>query len=109
MVYGNWQPLDQDGSKVTHTVSGGLDYWVLTTTDGTQYHFGREKLQGWTTGKPQTSSLWKVPVYGNHTGEPCHQSTFDASNCDQPWRWNLDSVKPGCGAAPAGATWSRGR
>jgi hypothetical protein len=24
--------------------------------------------------------------------EPCRQSTFDASNCDQPWRWNLDYV-----------------
>jgi RHS repeat-associated protein len=89
---GTWHPVSEDGSRIAHVTSGGLDYWQVTTTDGTQYFFGRERLQGWTSGQPVTSSLWKVPVFGNNPNEPCNATTFDASVCDQPWRWNLDYV-----------------
>ena len=44
------------------------------------------------TGNKVTNSVWTVPVFGNHSGEPCYRSTFDASYCPQAWRWNLDYV-----------------
>lgn len=68
------------------------DCWRLTTADGTQYYFGRNKLPGWTTGKSTTNSAWTVPVFGNNTGEPCYNATFSAASCVQAWRWNLDYV-----------------
>ncbi|MEQ4305790.1 RHS repeat-associated core domain-containing protein [Plantactinospora sp. B6F1] len=95
-----WHLRSDDGSRVErhHDTSLGNgdkdgEYWVVTTRDGTQYHFGRNKLPGWSDDThAQTNSAWTVPVFGNHAGEPCHKSTFDASHCDQAWRWNLDYV-----------------
>ncbi|WP_344921786.1 RHS repeat-associated core domain-containing protein [Plantactinospora mayteni] len=95
-----WHMRSDDGSRVelwkdTSLGNGDYDgeYWVVTTRDGTQYHFGRNKLPGWAGGtQAQTQSAWTVPVFGNHEGEPCHKSTFDASHCAQAWRWNLDYV-----------------
>jgi RHS repeat-associated protein len=92
----HWHLRNDDGTRIqrrTSAVNGDNDgeYWVVTTTDGTQYWFGRNRLPGWTTGN-DTNSAWTAPVYGNHTGEPCHQSTFAASSCAQAWRWNLDYV-----------------
>ncbi|SDI90723.1 RHS repeat-associated core domain-containing protein [Frankineae bacterium MT45] len=73
-----------------------FDCWRLTTADGTQYYFGRNKLPGWTTGSPTTNSAWYVPVYGALAGQPCNQTAanggFAASSCKQAWRWNLDYV-----------------
>ena len=66
--------------------------WVVTTTDGTKYYFGKTKLPGWATGKELTDSTWTVPVFGDDTGDPCHASTFATSSCVQGWRWNLDYV-----------------
>jgi len=68
------------------------DCWRLTTSDGTQYYFGLNKLPGWAAGSATTNSTWTVPVFGNDTGEPCHGTTFAASSCQQAWRWNLDYV-----------------
>lgn len=68
------------------------EYWKVTTTDGTQYYFGRERLPGWVSGNPETNSVFTVPVFGNQPGEPCNASTFDTSWCQQGWRWNLDHV-----------------
>ena len=53
---------------------------------------GCNRLPGWTSGKPETQSAWTVPVFGNNTGEPCHDATFATSWCQQAWRWNLDYV-----------------
>ena len=53
----------------------------VTTTDGTQYFFGSTP-----------ASTWTVPVFGNHTGEPCHGTAFIDSDCVQAWRWMLDKV-----------------
>ncbi|MFE9747094.1 RHS repeat-associated core domain-containing protein [Saccharothrix saharensis] len=94
---GAWRLRTDDGSRierVTGKDNGDNDgeSWKVTTKDGTQYFFGLNKLPGWTTGKQVTNSAWTVPVFGNHANEPCRQSTFDASWCQQAWRWNLDYV-----------------
>jgi RHS repeat-associated protein len=96
-----WHNRAEDGSKIeklTGASNGDTgdaaygdvgEYWRVTTTDGTQYYFGLDDLPGETT---DTNSTLTVPVFGNHSGEPCHQSTFAASDCVQAWRWNLDYV-----------------
>lgn len=99
---GKWRLQDDDGTRFEHltgTAQGcaangttSTDCWRMTTTDGTQYYFGLNRLPGWTTGKAETASTWTVPVFGNDTGEPCHAATFAASSCMQAWRWNLDYV-----------------
>lgn len=77
--------------RLTGATNGDSDgeYWRVTGTDGTQYYFGRNKLPGQGS---DTASTWSVPVYGNHPGEPCHDTAFADSDCSQAWRWNLDYV-----------------
>jgi RHS repeat-associated protein len=94
-----WHPKNDDGSKVeklTGAVNGDEDngeHWKVTSPDGTQYFFGLNRLNNWVTGKEETNSTWRVPVFGNDSGEPCHKSTgFADSWCYQGWRWNLDMV-----------------
>ncbi|MGW1937927.1 polymorphic toxin-type HINT domain-containing protein [Streptomyces goshikiensis] len=95
-----WKPSTDDGSRVERVYdspgnnSGDADseYWRVTTTDGTQYWFGKNRLPGWTTGKEETKSVNTVPVFGNHTGEQGHGSDFASSSEMQGWRWNLDYV-----------------
>ncbi|MCW2541934.1 MAG: hypothetical protein JWN95_3659, partial [Frankiales bacterium] len=94
---GAWHLSPDDGTKVEHltgATNGDNDgeYWLLTTTDGTKYYFGKNRITGWATGNPETQSTWTAPVYGNDSGEPCHGATFAASACTQAWRWNLDYV-----------------
>lgn len=94
---GVWRLQSDDGTKIeklTGASNGDNDgeHWVITTTDGTRYYFGLDKLPGYSTGKPTTQSAWTVPVYGNQPGEPCYASTFATSSCAQAWRWNLDYV-----------------
>jgi RHS repeat-associated protein len=94
---GAWRLKNDDGSRVEHLTgaangANGGEYWRLTTTDGTQYFFGLNRLSGWTSGRPTTNSAWTVPVYGNNPGEPCHQSDFASSWCMQATQWNLDYV-----------------
>ncbi|SEE15662.1 intein C-terminal splicing region/RHS repeat-associated core domain-containing protein [Streptomyces sp. 3213] len=89
-----------DGTKIdriygsdTNVRSNGAhndEYWRVTTTDGTRYYFGYNKLPGWVSGNETTDSTWTVPVYGDDDGEPCHQTAFADSWCQQAWRWNLD-------------------
>ena len=95
-----WHMRSETGWRVqrlTGASNGDNDgeYWVVTTTDGTQYYFGLNRLSGYTGTAPAnkvTSSVFTVPVYGNNAGEPCHQSTYAASSCAQGWQWNLDYV-----------------
>ncbi|HEY4024864.1 MAG TPA: RHS repeat protein, partial [Candidatus Dormibacteraeota bacterium] len=94
---GAWHPKADDGSRIEHLTgasNGALngEYWRVTTANGTQYYFGLNHLPGWSSGKRVTSSTWTVPVFGNNPGEPCYQSSFDKSWCQQAWRWNLDYV-----------------
>lgn len=93
---GAWKLRNDDGSRM-ELLTGAQgspdndgEYWKLTTSDGTQYFFGKTKRYA---GDPLTSNAtWTVPVAGNQPGEPCHASTFSASFCDQAWRWNVDYV-----------------
>ncbi|MGW6965865.1 polymorphic toxin-type HINT domain-containing protein [Streptomyces zaomyceticus] len=95
---GKWRFAADDGSKVDKFVGAvngdeNGEHWRISTTDGTEYYFGRNRLPGWTTGKEETSSVWTTPVFGNNTGEPCYNATFTSASCQQAWRWNLDYVK----------------
>ncbi|MFE3314269.1 polymorphic toxin-type HINT domain-containing protein [Embleya sp. NPDC059213] len=104
---GKWKPGSDDGTRIEQkfdAAGNGDDNgenWVVTTPDGTRYHFGLNKLPGWTTGKPTTDSVLTVPVFGNHPNEPCHQTAFANSSCVQGWRWNLDYVEDTHGNAMA--------
>ncbi|MEV0234725.1 RHS repeat-associated core domain-containing protein [Nonomuraea sp. NPDC050786] len=107
MVFENnvWRPKNDDGTRVERVTrndpqANGDDngeYWKVTTTDGTQYYFGLNRLPGWRADRPAaeqptTQSTWTMPVFGNDTGEPCRATTFAASACKQAYRWNLDYV-----------------
>ncbi|MBG0855073.1 ricin-type beta-trefoil lectin domain protein [Streptomyces spinoverrucosus] len=86
---------DVVGKDVTHTSNNGDnngEFWRVTTSDGTQYYFGLNRLPGWTSGKPETNSVLNVPVAGNHSTDPCHATKFQDSFCDQGWRFQLDYV-----------------
>ncbi|MDT0530454.1 polymorphic toxin-type HINT domain-containing protein [Micromonospora sp. DSM 115977] len=93
-----WRFATDDGSKVERlsgAVNGDNDgeYWRVTTTNGTEYYFGMNRLPGWTSGKEETKSAWTLPIYGDDSGEPCYNATFTSAYCDQAWRWSLDYVK----------------
>nr|BFE74511.1 hypothetical protein GCM10020092_078120 [Actinoplanes digitatis] len=94
---GHYSLKDDDGSKVerltgaTNGANGG-EYWKITTSDGTQYFFGLNRIAGWATGNPTTNSAFTVPVFGNNPGEPCYNATFASAACNQAWQWNLDYV-----------------
>ncbi|MER6391230.1 polymorphic toxin-type HINT domain-containing protein [Streptomyces sp. NPDC001523] len=95
-----WKLSNDDGSRVERIYdtpgnnSGDADseYWRVTTTDGSQYWFGKNRLPGWTTGKEETKSVNSVPVFGNHAGEQGNKTDFASSSEVQGWRWNLDYV-----------------
>ncbi|MFD5574017.1 sugar-binding protein, partial [Streptomyces cadmiisoli] len=95
-----WTTSSGDGSKVellkdTSLANGDADgeYWKVTTRDGTQYFFGRNRLPGWSDGKAETDSVFTVPVASNHPGEPCYKANdFAGSFCEEGWQWNLDYV-----------------
>ncbi|MEV0269726.1 RHS repeat-associated core domain-containing protein [Hamadaea sp. NPDC050747] len=83
-----WHLRDDDGTYVQRKTGGPNgdndgEWWLVRATDGTQYWFG---------GRTGSSSTLTVPVYGNHTGEPCHTSSFTTSACTQAYRWQLDYV-----------------
>ncbi|MFB8395187.1 DUF5615 family PIN-like protein [Streptomyces yangpuensis] len=93
-----WHPASDSGEKVeklTGAVNGDNDgeHWKITTTDGTQYFFGLNRLPGWKDAStPTTNSAWTAPVFGNQAGEPCYNASFASAWCKQAWRWQLDYV-----------------
>ncbi|MFV2020396.1 hypothetical protein ACFHVL_17980, partial [Micromonospora sp. LOL_023] len=95
---GKWRLANDDGSRIEllpnrHGYTEGGEAWRLTTTDGTQFYFGRQRLPGWNTGDRETDSVMGQAVFSNHTWEPCYQSTgFLSSRCFMAYRWNLDYV-----------------
>ncbi|MTD56099.1 RHS repeat-associated core domain-containing protein [Amycolatopsis pithecellobii] len=95
---GSWHPVADNGSRVELLTGAGNgaangEYWKITTTDGTQYFFGRNAGPGY-TNQGTTNSTWTTPVYGAHPGDPCYNAAgFAASSCTQAWRWNLDYVE----------------
>lgn len=95
---GEWHMSSDDGSKVeklTGATNGDNDgeYWRITTSDGTEYYFGQNRLPGWASGNEETNSTWTAPVFGDDSGEPCYNATFTSAHCQQAWRWSLDYVK----------------
>jgi RHS repeat-associated protein len=103
---GKYRPKNDDGSRIEHLtgatnyVKNG-EYWKVTTPDGIQYYFGRNRLPNWVSGNPETNSAWDVPVYSNNPGEPCYNATFASASCPMGWRWNLDYVVDPRGNAEA--------
>ncbi|MFI7416742.1 RHS repeat-associated core domain-containing protein [Nonomuraea sp. NPDC049684] len=100
-----WKFKNDDGTRIEHlfnTVNGddNGEHWRVTTTDGTQYYFGLNRLPGW-NGSGATKSALTVPVFGNNSGEPCHGGSFADSWCQQAYRWNLDYVVDPSGNAMA--------
>ncbi|MEU9197547.1 polymorphic toxin-type HINT domain-containing protein [Streptomyces hundungensis] len=97
-----WHPTTDSGEKVeklTGAANGDNngEHWKITTTDGTQYFFGLNRLPGWQDhgadpDDPTTQSTWTVPVFGNQSGEPCYNASFADAWCQQAWRWQLDYV-----------------
>ncbi|WP_411148524.1 RHS repeat-associated core domain-containing protein [Streptomyces sp. A30] len=95
---GKWHLSGDEGSKVeqlTGATNGDNDgeHWRVTTTNGTEYYFGLNRLPGWATGNEETASTWTAPVFGDDSGEPCYNATFTSAHCKQAWRWSLDYVK----------------
>ncbi|WP_146108040.1 RHS repeat-associated core domain-containing protein [Actinokineospora auranticolor] len=97
---GAWHPQSDDGSRVelvedTAPGNNGTyrgQFWKITTTDGTQYFFGRTRGPGH-TNQERTNSAYPVRVYSPRNGDPCYNSAgFAQSWCDMGWRWNLDYV-----------------
>ena len=97
---GTYRLTNDDGTRIELLTDTGLgngdnngEYWKVTTTDGTQYFFGRHRRPAYPTDTAVTNSAWTAPVYGNHPGEPCYEAgDFSGSRCTQAWRWNLDYV-----------------
>ncbi|WP_433336145.1 polymorphic toxin-type HINT domain-containing protein [Spirillospora sp. CA-294931] len=92
-----WRPRNDDGSTVERLTgaSNGDDdgeWWRVTTLEGVQYIFGKDRPDDWSSGKDETNSAWTVPVFGDDSGEPCHKDAFKDAWCNQAWRWNLDHV-----------------
>ncbi|WP_423461987.1 RHS repeat domain-containing protein [Promicromonospora sp. MS192] len=88
--------LNADGSVTSTPAWNGdndKEWWKVTTSDGTEYYFGRDKTAA---DGLLTYAAWKVRVFGNHPGEPCYKAAADggfaSSGCDQAWRWNLEYV-----------------
>ena len=93
-----------DGTQVQLLTgaSNGLwdgQYWLVTTTDGTQYYFGLNHLPGTSSGGVATNSAWGVPVYCPGSSDPCYSSsTGNDSWQTLGWQWNLDYVVSPLGA-----------
>ncbi|WP_280876848.1 RHS repeat-associated core domain-containing protein [Streptomyces pseudovenezuelae] len=92
-----WRLKQDDGTRVERRTGGfnsddNKEYWVVTTTDGTRYFFGKGKRESEAADAENTGSSWEVPVFGDDKDEPCHKDTFKDSRCQQTWRWNLDYV-----------------
>jgi RHS repeat-associated protein len=103
---GTWH-AEADGNEKVSYVTGGSNgthdggYWVVTTPDGTSYYFGMNQLPGYASGDAATNSAWTIPVFATASGQPCYNSTFANSWCNQAWRWNLDYVTDPHGDAVA--------
>ncbi|MEU8410185.1 RHS repeat-associated core domain-containing protein [Micromonospora sp. NPDC048842] len=104
-----WKMQNDTGAVVTRVMNSGngsgtkdTDYWRVTERDGTVYEFGRNRLPGWTTNKPETKSVDHIPVYSAHSGDPCYNAAgFSSSVCTMAYRWNLDYAKDVHGNAMA--------
>ncbi|MGW7824871.1 RHS repeat-associated core domain-containing protein [Streptomyces puniciscabiei] len=86
---------DERVERLTGATNGAQsgEYFRVTTPNGTQYTFGLNKLPGWASGDATTNSVLTEPVYATASGQPCYNTTWANSWCQQGYRWMLDYVK----------------
>ncbi|MGW4892309.1 RHS repeat-associated core domain-containing protein [Kitasatospora sp. NPDC004240] len=100
---GAWRLQSDDGSKVEQLTGApravgdqdyrDMEYWRITTPDGTEYYFGRNHLPGGDGTDPATNSVLTASVYSPKNGDPCYSgATGLGSWCQMAWRWQLDYV-----------------
>ncbi|MFI9366750.1 polymorphic toxin-type HINT domain-containing protein [Kitasatospora sp. NPDC053057] len=100
---GVWHFESDDGSKIEQLTgapkAGGdvdyrdMEYWRVTTPDGTQYYFGRNHLPDGDGSDPAANSVLTTPVYSPNSGDPCYSAAAGKSSwCQMAWRWQLDYV-----------------
>lgn len=89
----------EDGTKIerlTGRDNGAWkgEAWKLTTTDGTRYYFGANKLPGGDATDPAAKSVSTVPVYWPGAADKCLGAESPATGSWQSmaWQWNLDYV-----------------
>jgi RHS repeat-associated protein len=93
-----WHPQNDDGTSVQllQNASNGLwngEYWLVTTSDGTQYYFGLDHFPTGNGSDTSSQAAWGEPVYNPNKTDPCYQaSAGSSSECFMGWRWNLDYV-----------------
>ncbi|MGW5343309.1 polymorphic toxin-type HINT domain-containing protein [Streptomyces sp. NPDC004050] len=90
---------NDDGTKVERLTGQRNSAWKgeafkVTTTDGTQYYFGSNRLPGGDGTDPEAKSVSTVPVYFNSGRDKCLGADTPANGTWQQlgWQWNLDYV-----------------
>ncbi|MFB7468246.1 polymorphic toxin-type HINT domain-containing protein [Streptomyces sp. NPDC056224] len=88
-----------DGTKIERLTGQRNPAWKgegfkVTTTDGTQYYFGSNRLPGGDGTDPEAKSVSTVPVYFNSGQDKCLGADTPANGTWQQlgWQWNLDYV-----------------
>ncbi|MER7467080.1 RHS repeat-associated core domain-containing protein [Streptomyces sp. NPDC097981] len=88
-----------DGTKIERLTGQRNAAWngeafKVTTTDGTQYYFGSNRLPGGDGTDPEAKSVSTVPVYFNSGQDKCLGAQTPANGSWQQlgWEWNLDYV-----------------
>ncbi|MFF9983246.1 polymorphic toxin-type HINT domain-containing protein [Streptomyces erythrochromogenes] len=88
-----------DGTKIERLTGQRNSAWKgeafkVTTTDGTQYYFGSNRLPGGDGTDPQANSVSTVPVYFNSGQDRCLGADTPANGTWKQlgWQWNLDYV-----------------
>ncbi|WP_331721196.1 polymorphic toxin-type HINT domain-containing protein [Streptomyces sp. NBC_00454] len=89
----------EDGTKIERLTGQRNAAWKgegfkVTTTDGTQYYFGANRLPGGDGTDPEAKSVSTVPVYFNSGQDKCLGAETPANGSWQQlgWQWNLDYV-----------------
>ncbi|MEV7446351.1 polymorphic toxin-type HINT domain-containing protein [Streptomyces sp. NPDC091204] len=88
-----------DGTKIERLTGQRNSAWKgegfkVTTTDGTQYYFGSNRLPGGDGTDPEAKSVSTVPVYFNSGRDTCLGADTPANGTWQQLgrQWNLDYV-----------------
>lgn len=88
-----------DGTKIERLTGQRNAAWKgegfkVTTTDGTQYYFGSNRLPGGDGTDQEAKSVSTVPVYFNSGQDKCLGAETPANGTWQQlgWQWNLDYV-----------------
>ncbi|MGW6690559.1 polymorphic toxin-type HINT domain-containing protein, partial [Streptomyces sp. NPDC054961] len=89
----------EDGTKIERLTGQRNAAWKgegfkVTTTDGTQYYFGANRLPGGDGTDPEAKSVSTVPVYFNSGQDKCLGADTPGNGSWQQlgWQWNLDYV-----------------